>query len=287
MKSTERKVSPVSEYYVYSPSRTAQEVFLYPMQCGLFTYEPGYVLRRRSFDSFLVMYIPKGTMLLDRAGKTQEVRGKSFVLLDCYEPHGYSTEEGCECLWLHFDGVMARKYVQLIQDRLGSVFFLEDPMPVIRKMQTILRIFREHETVQEPLMSKYITDMLTAFMLSGQGRETARNYADLTEQAVHYINEHFHEDISVDQLASLSGLSRYYFIRVFRQETGYTPHEYLVNRRMATARYLLKYSSLSSKEICFQSGFSGDSVFCSAFRKQHGMTPQQYREAMNGGESPG
>ena len=103
----------------------------------------------------------------------------------------------------------------------------------------------------------------------------------------HYINEHFHEDISVDQLASLSGLSRYYFIRVFRQETGYTPHEYLVNRRMATARYLLKYSSLSSKEICFQSGFSGESVFCSAFRKQHGMTPQQYREAMNGGESPG
>ena len=68
MKSAERKVAPVSEYYICSPSKTAQEAFFYPLQCGDFTYEPGYRLQRRSFDSFLLMYIQKGTLLLDYAG---------------------------------------------------------------------------------------------------------------------------------------------------------------------------------------------------------------------------
>ncbi len=46
---------------------------------------------------------------------------------------------------------------------------------------------------------------------------------------------------------------------------------------MASARYLLKYTELTVKEICFNTGFSSESVFCNAFKKQHGMTPQGYR----------
>ena len=46
---------------------------------------------------------------------------------------------------------------------------------------------------------------------------------------------------------------------------------------MASARYLLKYTELTVKEICFNTGISCESVFCNAFKKQHGMTPQQYR----------
>ena len=287
MKSAERKVAPVSEYYICSPSKTAQEAFFYPLQCGDFTYEPGYRLQRRSFDSFLLMYIQKGTLLLDYAGEQQEVRENTFVLLDCYEPHGYATQTGCACLWLHFDGVMARAHYQMIRERLGNVFRLADGLFVTGRLSAILRVFREHQTVQEPLMSRYITDMLTEFILASPEGDGARNSENLTERAVRYINEHFREDLSVDQLAALSGLSRYYFIRVFRQETGYTPHEYLVNRRMATARYLLKYSSMSSKKIGYESGFSGESVFCSAFRKIHGMTPGEYRVHMNAHPEPG
>ncbi len=277
MKTFEKKVSRMSDYFVYSPSKTAQETFLYPVQCGNFIYEPGYALRRRSFDSFLLMYIQKGAMLLDYDGKTREISEGNFILLDCYKPHGYSTVNGYECLWLHFDGVLARKYCQIIFSRSGNVFSMSDAMPVIRKMNTILRVFQSHETVHEPRMSKYITDILTEFMMLVPGGEGTRNYAGMIERAVNHINENFFEEVSVDQLAALSGLSKYYFIRIFKQETGYTPHEYLVNRRMATARYLLKYSSLNTKEICFQSGFSSESVFCSAFKKLHGMTPREYR----------
>ena len=56
MKSVERKVSPVSDYFIYTPSKFAREVFLYPMQCGVFTYEPGYMLNRNSFEKLALEY---------------------------------------------------------------------------------------------------------------------------------------------------------------------------------------------------------------------------------------
>ena len=277
MKSIENKVLPISDYFIYTPSKTAQKIFFYPVQCGLFSYEPGYKLARNSFDSFLLMYIQKGSMILDFGDRQQKVEKNSFVLLDCYEPHGYSTEAGYECLWLHFDGALARDYYGMIFSRLGNVFSMQDAFPVLRKMTSILKVFYDNKIVREPLLSKYITDILTEFMLYNPKESQARNHADMAERIINYISEHFSEDISVEQLASMSGLSSYYFIRVFRQETGYTPHEYLISRRMASARYLLKFTTLSIKEICFNTGFSSESVFCNAFKKQHNMTPQSYR----------
>ncbi|MGN1021272.1 MAG: helix-turn-helix domain-containing protein [Aristaeellaceae bacterium] len=278
MKSAEGKVAPISDYYIFTPSRTAQEIFFYPLQCGNFTYEPGYALRRSSFDSFLLMYIQKGSLLLELDGKTQPAHEKSFVLIDCYAPHGYSTRDGYECLWLHFDGVLARRYYELIVSRLNNVFTMDDAFPVLRKMNTILRTFAENKQCREPLLSKYILDILTEFMIYNPDAGKVGNCAEAVEKAMIYISEHFTENIPVSRMAAVAGMSESHFIRVFRQGTGYTPHEYIINRRMASARYLLKYSSLSVKKICFNTGFSCESVFCNAFRRQHQMTPQQYRE---------
>ena len=277
MKSAEQKVSHVSDYYINSPSKTAQEMFLYPLQCGMFTYDPGYVLRRSSFDSFLLMYIQRGNMLLDLAGKQQQMKEKQFVLIDCYQPHGYSTREGAECIWLHFDGVQARNYYEFITARLGNVFAMDDASPALRKMNIILRTFAENHQFREPLVSKYIIDVLTEFMIYNPGGSSGRTSAEAVERALIYISEHFTENIPVSRLAALSGLSEYHFIRVFRQKTGYTPHEYIMNRRMASVRYLLKYTELTVKEICYRTGFSCESIFCNTFKKRHHMTPQQYR----------
>ena len=60
---------------------------------------------------------------------------------------------------------------------------------------------------------------------------------------------------------------------------AHSPHEYLINIRMTSARYLLRCTDLSVKDICFNTGFSGESVFCNAFKKHHGMTPKEYRTA--------
>lgn len=278
MNSQEALVQEDSRYYVYSPSKNALEMFLYPLQCGRFTYLPGYSLVREAFDSFLFLYVQKGTLLLETNDCRQTVSKGQFVLLDCYSRHAYSTENGWSCLWCHFDGITARHWYQNIVSRFGNVFSIPDAQPVISKLEAIYDTFAEGQVVREPLLSKYLTDILTAIVLYVPSDSGSDLHVNIAEKVTAYISEHFAEPVTVSQLAALAGLSDYHFIRIFKKQTGFTPHEYLLNTRMNTARYLLKNSRLPVKEICFSTGFSCESVFCSAFKRIEGMTPAQYRE---------
>lgn len=277
MKACENHISPASKYYAYSPSLTAQEMFFYPLYTGHFIYESGYSLRRDRYDSFLLMYVISGRLTLEFEDTSQQVTAGSFVFIDCYKPHAYSSDTGWEGLWCHFDGPSTRPYYNTIVSHLGCAFSLPDPAPVTDKLAAILQAFQAGGTIREPLLSKYLTDILTVFLLYSPARARSFDCGSMAEEIITYINEHFAEDIPVSRLARMAGLSQYHFIRTFKKETGYTPHEYLVNTRISTARYLLKNSRLSIKDICFHTGFSCESVFCSAFKKHMQVTPAQYR----------
>lgn len=276
MKSCEMFVSPESEYYIYTPSRAAKEMFLYPLQCGHFIYEPGYFLRRTSYDSFLLMFVQKGRLTLELSGQTIQACADHFILLDCYRPHAYFSETGWQCLWCHFDGPAADKLYAGIVSRLGNVFSMPDPHLAQNRLRAVYQIFSSGVPVREPLLHKYLTDILTACLLQ-PAPPTGCGPACMSEEIMAYITEHFTEDISVETLAARAGLSPYHFIRTFKKETGFTPHEYLVGARISAAKYLLKNTRLSVKDICFRTGFSCESVFCSAFKRSMGVTPMQYR----------
>lgn len=279
MLSVERLVAAGSDYYIHTPSRQAEGMFLYPMQVGRFIYEPGYALWRESFDSFLIMYLQRGSLTLAFEGKVYRAAEGSFVYIDCYKPHEYSSEEGCECLWCHFDGLTARGFYNAVTSRLSYVFTLSDAVPALGKLQMAYGAFKAGGPVREPLLNKYLTDILTAFLLATSNTGGNRDRALMVDELIAFISEHFREDLRVEELAVRANMSLYHFIRVFRQETGFTPHEYIMNVRMATAKYLLKNTGLTVKEICRSVGFSSESVFCSAFKRSFTVTPAQYRKA--------
>lgn len=154
---------------------------------------------------------------------------------------------------------------------------LPDARPVSGRLSAIYDTFASGGVVREPLLSKYLTDVLTAILLYTPSDAAADARLSAVETAATYISEHFAEKLTVEGLASMAGFSRYHFIRVFKRQTGFTPYEYIINTRMSNARYLLKNTALTVKEICFSAGFSGESSFCSTFRRIEGMTPAQYR----------
>lgn len=201
-----------------------------------------------------------------------EAHAGDFLLLDCYAPHAYSTDSGCETLWLHFDGRQARGYYDLIRARLGNVFTIQDAAPALHAIESVYRTFHDGRVIREALLSQKITEILTQLLLSDTARAND-SIADVTS----YINEHFAENLTIKGLADLALLSPYHFIRQFKAQVGFTPHEYLVNTRMNTAKYLLKNTAMSTKDICFGCGFSSESVFCNAFKKHTSMTPSAYR----------
>ncbi len=277
MKSCEKFVAPSSDYYNYTPTVSGRNAFFYPLCTGHFIYEPGYHQRRNLFDSFLLMYIQSGKLTVNMENDSQETDSGHFVLLDCYRPHGYRTDHGYECLWIHFDGPVARAWYEMAINHLGNIFSLHDPYPVLNKMLKIYHTFSGGETIREALLSKQMSDILTSLILYAPLQADSHPQSNSMEEIVSYINEHFMEDITIDALAKLAMLSPYHFIRTFKKETGFTPHEYVINTRIATARYMLRTTQMSVKDVCFQTGFSCESVFCTSFKKNTGTTPAEYR----------
>lgn len=95
-----------------------------------------------------------------------------------------------------------------------------------------------------------------------------------------YIQDHCSEKIMLRQLAGISGLSTYYFLRSFREMVGMPPHEYLRNVRVEKARTLLA-SGESIIDAACNTGFYDQSHLNRHFKRILGVTPGQYRAILS------
>lgn len=282
MKPAERHVDQErSEFLIHAPSAIARRTFFYLLRAGEFLYEPGYRLERATFDSFLVLWIKDGSMDFTLPSGSFHAAAGQFALVDCYARHAYGTEEPTDVLWMHFDGVMARPYYDYITGKLGNVFSLRDPAYAVNRLRQIDQMLRSPTGFAEPRMAKYITDVLTEFA-SAQEPGASQRRSQTAEDAIAYISAHLAEPLTVADLAARSYLSEYHFIRVFKKETGSTPHAYIVDARVHAAKYLLVNSDLPLKRICEQCGFSSTSVFCATFKRKVGASPLEYRAVNQG-----
>jgi len=96
-------------------------------------------------------------------------------------------------------------------------------------------------------------------------------------RAKHLIDRRFQEPVPLDVLAAEARLSKYHFIRAFRDALRETPHRYLVARRVARARELLEGTDLPVTDICFEVGFESLGSFIVRFRRLVGDSPGRYR----------
>jgi AraC-like DNA-binding protein len=94
-----------------------------------------------------------------------------------------------------------------------------------------------------------------------------------------FLERSYNETVTIEDLSREVSLSPYYLIRAFRHVYKQTPHQYLVGRRIAKAKDLLRNSDLSITEICMTIGFESLGSFSTLFRKVVGLSPRAYRES--------
>ena len=279
MHSSEKHVTPDSDYFIYEPSTLARDVYLYPLSAGHFRYTGGYRNQRRSFDSFELFYVEEGSVELKNRSRTCTASAGQFVLLDCYSPHSYYSKDGWACYWLHFDGQVARAFYRRIIEVWNSFLFdLDQFSPAYQHLMNIYELFHKSRPVDEAAISSSITSILNAILSSAPRIREGVPVREAIASAVAYISERFRYPMSLEDLAAHAAISPYYFTRVFRQETGVTPHQYLINTRLANAKFLLRTTEDSVKDIAINTGWGSESTFCTAFRKAVGMTPSAYRK---------
>lgn len=92
-----------------------------------------------------------------------------------------------------------------------------------------------------------------------------------------YVHGRLDQDLRLDELAAIVGLSKFHFCVSFKRATGQTPFAWLVHLRMEKARGLLAIGQLSVYQVALEVGYQTPSAFASAFRKAQGMTPSAFR----------
>lgn len=97
------------------------------------------------------------------------------------------------------------------------------------------------------------------------------------DRALDYLHANLNQDFSLTVLADIVGLSKYHFIRVFKKETGKTPHHYYIDIKIEKAIGLIKTQKYSITEICYMCGFKDHSHFSRVFRNKTGRTPSRFK----------
>ncbi|MBR3478420.1 MAG: AraC family transcriptional regulator [Bacteroidaceae bacterium] len=100
------------------------------------------------------------------------------------------------------------------------------------------------------------------------------------KQVLRYIHEHIADKIDVEDLANLASITKTYFIRLFKQEFGLSPVQYINLKKVERAQLLLYTTDCSVKEVAYKLGFSDHSYFIRLFHKVAGITPQEYRRQL-------
>ena len=121
---------------------------------------------------------------------------------------------------------------------------------------------------------------LNRMALRAPGEQPRQTDARISE-ALRYIHAHLAEPLSVDRLAASCYLSRYYFMRRFKEATGCTVHGYILQKRMTAAALRLD-GGAGVEETARAVGFAEYTAFLRAFRKSFGMTPSEYRRRDRG-----
>jgi len=103
-------------------------------------------------------------------------------------------------------------------------------------------------------------------------------YQEMIQHSLFYIENHLHEEIGLEDVASKAALSPYHYHRVFRDEVGMTVVDYIRHRRMSLASTALRSTDTGILDISLACGFESQEAFTRAFRKMYGMPPGRFRK---------
>ena len=113
--------------------------------------------------------------------------------------------------------------------------------------------------------------------------EKVHSLSGPAEQIRHYLLRHLEKPMpSLQDIADAIGRSPVQTIRIFRQATGFTPYDFLLEEKIAAAGEMLLHTTKTSKEIAYMLGFQDEFYFARLFRKRRGLSPRNYRNRGKG-----
>ena len=186
-----------------------------------------------------------------------------------------------EFVYIEFFGDSVFEQQHELVNRYGPVFTLGLNAPLIRELFHHRDKGWALKTVSVSESARLINSLMTALFQSAEPQED-EVLDTLSERACLYIGEHLSQPITTEAIAKELRVSREHLTRIFHQNMGITPYKFILLEKMAYACNLLRTTTLSIKEIAYETGDSSPEHFSRLFKKHHAQTPGQYRRSATG-----
>ena len=267
------------EFSIRATKQTYRKIPLVLRMLGIH-FEQDTILRETGLPMWQIFFGVSGKGIF-------HVEGKQFVLQKGYAmilppdtAHSY-TAEGNE--WtVHFLGFSGNSCQKLLTDlgmyRAGS-YRIRKPELCFAHLQRMVDIISAKDADQNRHLSAELYSFLltfaheSSFILSSDTGHSP----GLVQDIIHYLEEHYAEDLSLTLLSEQFLRTPEYLCSFFKEETGQTPMRYLIQIRIGRAKWLMtEEPMLTVKEIGERCGFHSPSYFGKVFREQTGMTPLMF-----------
>lgn len=289
-----------------TPSAFARKTLFYVQEAGFFKTQAPYFTTREHLESYLLLYTVHGRGILHYLGESYSLTPGTLFFIDCTRLHHYEcpSHTDWDFYWVHFQGFSAASYFEE-SCRNGFHLYTFPPCnttPGNSKENTftpgcvipystatdnvmssvfarILSLAEEKPCGYEAQLSLALTGILTDILLADSFSAGKTSDADnLASQICSFLDTHYRDNLSLDDLARHFHLSKYHLSREFKRCTSTSPYEYLLICRINHAKEHLRTSHLSVQEIAAACGFGQTSHFIELFRKYEGITPLAYRK---------
>ena len=246
------------------------------------------ILHAHPFSELFYVVDGKGTFLAE--GSEFPVGKNDMVIIN---PHVQHTEKsldtapldyivlGIEGLSFSFENIVSAQDGLCIQTASGAVYkYKVQSANVFAYLNIMLEEISQkqdnYETVCQNLLEILLVCMLRNDHLSVVEEENSLLNRECA-QIKNYLDANYAEDISLDTLAALTHMNKYYMAHAFTKYAGCSPISYLLEKRIQEAKSLLESTNYSVAQISNMLGFSSQSYFSQVFKKAAGRTPVQYR----------
>lgn len=282
----ELDITSNSTWLTVTSGQQAKQNLPYVQEVGDFLAREKYYTRREGLPSYLIKYVVSGEGLLEYNGATETVSPGQAFWIECRKPQFYQTspiKKEWHMLWVHFYGHGCARYYDLFLSQNDGCNVITLPPntaapAILRELMEIYR-YGQSSLAGDIRAARLLTDLMSDCALSACTLPEHEMVPDCIQEARTYLLDNYHMRITLDDLAKRFSMNKFYFQKLFKRYTGFTPNEFLIFTRLNRAKELLRTTNDTINQIAFEVGIENSSHFINQFKQREGITPHAFRQS--------
>ncbi len=282
MRKYREEISESSLWLTATPSPCAMTLPFYIVEMGHFLAQTEYMVERREHDSHLLLYTVKGCGRVITGGREILLAANQALVIDCRKYHKYhSLSDPWEFFWIHLNGIGMQPLFDIMYPQGETAADIDDSQPFYSALSVLLSLTESRDILSNIKASAKIHEILSCLARSAARVQGEESLPGLITRTLQFIEAHYAQDITVDDIIRDLPVSKYHFIRLFGRVMGTTPYSYLISYRINVSKTLLATTRRPVSQIAEDCGFADTSNFINHFKKRTGLRPLQYRNAFS------